>query len=158
MIDFSDPQGGKGACDRKAAHIKNHINKYLNAGNDVETPEQMRAAVESFGGIPGVKVVVCNLQDTSDECGKWEGVLCINNIEYSDNDMKTWKAYDVGPGKVLSLSDFQVPTTLPKVINNDDESTVHDTSTSFTALKSLVNPKVQEKNSNARDEQETESS
>jgi len=72
--------------------------------------------------------------------------------------MKTWKAYDVGPGKVLSLSDFQVPTTLPKVINNDDESTVHDTSTSFTTVKLLVNPKVQEKNSNARDEQETESS
>ncbi|CAB4004224.1 Hypothetical predicted protein [Paramuricea clavata] len=27
-IDFSDPQGGKGACDRKAAHIKTHMNKY----------------------------------------------------------------------------------------------------------------------------------
>ena len=25
MIDFSDPQGGKGPCDRKAATIKAHV-------------------------------------------------------------------------------------------------------------------------------------
>ena len=31
-IDFSDPQGGKGACDRKAATIKNSIRMYVNSG------------------------------------------------------------------------------------------------------------------------------
>ncbi len=60
-IDFSDPQGGKGACDRKAAHIKNHMNKYLSSGKDIENPEQMKEAIESFEGIPGVKVIVCAL-------------------------------------------------------------------------------------------------
>ena len=29
-LDFSDPQGGKGACDRKAATIKAHIKIHLN--------------------------------------------------------------------------------------------------------------------------------
>ena len=38
-LDFSDPQGGKGTCDRKAATIKSHMRIYLNAGNDIETPE-----------------------------------------------------------------------------------------------------------------------
>jgi hypothetical protein len=28
-MDFSDPQGGKGPCDRKAASIKNHMRSYL---------------------------------------------------------------------------------------------------------------------------------
>ena len=34
-LDFSDPQGGKGACDRKAATIKAHIKVHLNKGRDV---------------------------------------------------------------------------------------------------------------------------
>jgi hypothetical protein len=26
-VDFSDPQGGKGACDRKAAAVKGHVRR-----------------------------------------------------------------------------------------------------------------------------------
>ena len=32
---------------------------YLNAGNDIETPEQIRDAILSFGGVPGVNVALC---------------------------------------------------------------------------------------------------
>lgn len=35
-LDFSDPQGGRGACDSKAATIKAHIRVHLNEGHDVE--------------------------------------------------------------------------------------------------------------------------
>ena len=31
-MDFSDAQGGKGPCDRKAATIKSHIAVHLNSG------------------------------------------------------------------------------------------------------------------------------
>ena len=34
-VDFSDRQGGKGACDRKAASIKAHVRRYVNEGHDV---------------------------------------------------------------------------------------------------------------------------
>ena len=61
-LDFSDPQRGKGSCDRKAAAVKNHIRIYLNSGQDVETPEQMKNAVESSGGMPGVRVMLCDRQ------------------------------------------------------------------------------------------------
>jgi hypothetical protein len=44
-IDFSDPQGGKGACDRKAATLKNHMRSYLNSGNDVTNAEEMKTAI-----------------------------------------------------------------------------------------------------------------
>ncbi|KAK3751009.1 hypothetical protein QZH41_020167 [Actinostola sp. cb2023] len=35
-MDFCDPQGGKGACDRKAATVKSHMKIYLNSGNNIE--------------------------------------------------------------------------------------------------------------------------
>ena len=52
QVDYSDPQGGKGPCDRKAATIKSHIKIYLNEGHDVETAEQKVQALESAGGVP----------------------------------------------------------------------------------------------------------
>lgn len=52
-MDFSDPQGGKGSCDRKAATIKSHMAIHLNSGHDIETASQMQEAIESFGGVPG---------------------------------------------------------------------------------------------------------
>ena len=58
-LDFSHPQGGKAECDRKAATIKSHMRIYLNAGNDIETPEQMKDAILSSGGVPGVNVALC---------------------------------------------------------------------------------------------------
>ena len=55
-LDFSDPPGGKGACDRKAATIKAHIKVHLNEGHDVETASQMADAMHSSGGVPGLCV------------------------------------------------------------------------------------------------------
>jgi len=52
-VDFSDPQGGKGACDRKAATIKAHVRRF-------------------FG-----------------------------------ETVKVWKAFDVGKGRKISISNLQ---------------------------------------------------
>ena len=57
-MDFSDPQGGKGACHRKAAAIKFHMQLYVNEGHDTETAAQMKDAIESHGGVPGVVVTL----------------------------------------------------------------------------------------------------
>ena len=40
-MDFSDPQVGKGACDRKAASIKSHMKIHLNTGNNIETGREV---------------------------------------------------------------------------------------------------------------------
>ena len=50
-IDFRDPQGGKGPCDRKAAQIKMHMKQYINQGHSVTTPADLRKAIESNEGI-----------------------------------------------------------------------------------------------------------
>jgi len=41
-IDFCDPEGGKGPCDRKAAQIKTHVKQYINQGYSVTTPLTLR--------------------------------------------------------------------------------------------------------------------
>ena len=62
-LDFSDPQGGKGSCNHKAAAAENHMRIYpLNSGQDVETPKQMKNAVESSGGMPGVRVMLFDIE------------------------------------------------------------------------------------------------
>ena len=53
-IDFNDPQGGKGVADRLAATCKAHIRRYVNEGNDVTTADQMKEAINSYGGVQGV--------------------------------------------------------------------------------------------------------
>ena len=58
-LDFSDLQGGKGACDRKAATIKAHMQLYLNSGHDIETPAQMCEAMQSSHGISSLSVTLC---------------------------------------------------------------------------------------------------
>ena len=56
-MDFSDPQGGKGICDRKAAHIKANIRRFVNEGNNVVTAENFKDAVDRT--TKNVKVFVC---------------------------------------------------------------------------------------------------
>ena len=41
-VDFSDPQGGKGACNRKAATIKAHVRRYVNEGHDVQNAKELK--------------------------------------------------------------------------------------------------------------------
>ena len=49
-VDFSDPQGGKGAADRMAAAAKCHIRIYINEGSDVTNAKQMQDALLSHLG------------------------------------------------------------------------------------------------------------
>ena len=101
-VDLSDPQWGKGSCDRKAATIKCHMRRFLNSGHDIETAEQMKSAMESSGCVPRVRVMLCSSQDIPKPVAvKWEGVSFINNIEYGSDGMRVWRSYTVGPGKVL---------------------------------------------------------
>lgn len=61
-VDFSDPQGGKGSCDRKAATIKAHVRRFVNEGHDVLTADDLRDAILSNNGVRGVRVAVVNCE------------------------------------------------------------------------------------------------
>ncbi|KXJ23561.1 hypothetical protein AC249_AIPGENE12379 [Exaiptasia diaphana] len=101
-VDFSDPQGGKGACDRKAATVKGHVRRFINEGHNVDTAEDFKNAVLSHGGINGVRVALVDYIkcDISVE-GKWDDISSLNNFSFDENGKKVtvWKSYDVGEGK-----------------------------------------------------------
>ena len=101
-LDFLDPQGGKGACDRKAATIKSHMRVFLNSGNDIKTPEQMFKAMVSFGGVPSLNVTLCEpFTSVKTRAFKIDGVSLLSNIEYSAEGIRVWRAYGIGPGKIV---------------------------------------------------------
>ena len=109
-IDFSDPQGGKGSCDRKAATIKSHMARYLNAGHDIETAFQMKEAIDSSGGVQGVSTAICGPPtNTLKKFKKWDKISYINNIQFSKTGLRVWRAYNIGPGNELRWKKFDIP-------------------------------------------------
>ena len=101
-MDFCDSQAGKGACDRKAATIKSHMKIFLNSGSNIESAEEMKNAILSSGGVPSVNVTVSGPPEVSTfPTVRLEGVSTISNIEYSEEGLRVWKAYKIGPGKLI---------------------------------------------------------
>lgn len=127
-VDFSDPQGGKGPCDRKAATIKAHVRRYINEGHDVLTARDFKDAMLSYGGVNGVRVVlVTSATDKPQQqsTGRWEGISTLNNFFYQGDCVKVWKAYDIGQGNTTPWSHLQgqnhckfVPNIVKKENNN----------------------------------------
>ncbi len=118
-MDFSDPQGGKGPCDHTAASIKNHMRAYVNSGHDISDVQDMETAIKSNGGVRGSATVLCDVLMIPDPnpFPKREGVSLINNFEMKTEEMKVWRAYDVGDGKNLLYSNLSLKerTELPSL-------------------------------------------
>ena len=124
-MDFSDPQGGKGACDRKAANIKTHMKVHLNQGNDIETAHQMVNAMTSSVGVHGLNVTLCeSLQTPYNQIHvKLEGVSSFSNVKYNKTYLRVWKAYGIGPGKKITLASLDITKDpqIPSFVTNEDE-------------------------------------
>ena len=111
-LDFFDPQGGKAACDRKAATLRSHIRIYLNAGNDIETPEQLRDAILSSGAVPGVNVALCEtVQVPKVLPSKDRGYYSpLSNVGYKEEGLLVWRAYGIGDGKLIPTDKLHCPS------------------------------------------------
>ena len=102
--DFSEPQAGKDICDRCTAALKSHMRRFINEGNDVKTASDMKAAIESYGGVKGCYATMCGVQASAQTMNKHNktGVQVLHNFSYEDGGMRVWRAYDVVPGKFYS--------------------------------------------------------
>ena len=106
-VDFSDPQGGKGAADRMAAAAKSHIRMYINEGHDVTNAEQMKAALLSYGGVEGVRVATVERLDehvVSDTQQKITGISKLNNFRFTNGKIVARRAYGIGSGKEIAMN------------------------------------------------------
>ena len=133
-FDFSDPQGEKGSCHRKAATIKSHMRTHLNSGHDIETASQM---VEFLVSAP---VTVSAPQPAGKlTTVKWEGVSFINNIAYTKEGLHVWRAYGIGSGKFVPWSNFrQQVGSLPQLNKQKQSSSAE---VSFQTAKARSKPK-----------------
>ena len=106
-IGFSDPQGGKGPADRMAATIKGHITRFINEGNNVTNAKEMENAILSHGGLPGIRVVMLDSLGEPETVPatqqKITGISKLNNFRFYPGGMRVWQAFDIGPGKCISL-------------------------------------------------------
>ena len=102
-VDFSDPQGGKGAADRLAATCKRHLRAFINEGHDVCTATDLRNVLLSYGGLEGVRVVSLNaINETPDDSRSISGITKLNNFQFSAAETITcWHAYCIGRGKTI---------------------------------------------------------
>ena len=116
-LDFSDPQGGKGACDCKAASIKAHMLTHLNAGHDIETPAQMCETILSSGGVESVSVTLCESIVSSPMVHyKIDGMSALSNIQVSKDGIRAWRVYGVGPRRLVPQKfDVPLPGGLPSI-------------------------------------------
>ena len=102
--DFSEPQAGKGPCDRSSAHQKSHVNRFLNEGNDVISAEQVKKALESHGGVRSVVPHVVEYPESAGKCPtpRIPDVSLLHNYQYCNDGLKVWKAYNIGTGKLVA--------------------------------------------------------
>ena len=80
--DFSDPQGGKGVCDRKTATIKGDVGRYVNEDNDVmsSTLYSSKQPLNLAEGAIGVKASYVAVKPSSTFNIKWDGISLLNNF------------------------------------------------------------------------------
>ncbi|KAL9974162.1 hypothetical protein ACROYT_G011171 [Oculina patagonica] len=106
--DFSEPQAGKDICDRKTAAMKAHMKRWVNEKHDVVTAEDMKAALESHGGIKGCRAAVVDVDTTREknQDSKIPGISVLNNFQYDECGIRVWKAYNIGPGRLITYNDF----------------------------------------------------
>ena len=97
--DFSDPQAGKDVCDRRIATVKSHMRRYINEGHDIKSASDMKAAIDSYGGVKGCQAAVVKVQESSQTMKKhtMSGIQSLNNFSFESGGLRVWRAYDVGP-------------------------------------------------------------
>ena len=106
-IDFSDPQGGKGAADRLAATCKAHVRVFINEGNDVTSAEHLKNALLSSGGIDVVRVVSLESIDelpVVEENKRIPAISKLNNFVFRTASLICWRAYGIGCGREIQLA------------------------------------------------------
>ena len=100
------------------ATIKSYVKIFLNSGNNIESAEEMKNAILSLGGVASVNFTILGPPEASTfSTVRLEGVSTISNIEYSEEGLHVWKAYKIGPGKLIQWEklDVQLNAEIPKL-------------------------------------------
>lgn len=99
-LDFSDPQGGKGAADRLGETSKSRVRIFINEGNDSTTAHHLKDALLSHG----VRVVSMEtIEALVEDSRKIPTISKLNNFAFDGDSITAWRAYGAGKGKEIVL-------------------------------------------------------
>lgn len=104
-VDFADPQGGKSICDRRAAHLKSTVAKYVNEGNDVRTASEFLAAIKNSNSV-NTSIVVATPSTAKQnvkvlkQC-PLKNITSFYNFLFKADGMEVWKQYGIGSGQFI---------------------------------------------------------
>ena len=73
----------------KIATVKSHMRRFINEGNDIKSASDMKSAIYSYGGVK-----VCQSAKA--------GIQSLYNFSFESTGLQVWKAYGVGPGKLIT--------------------------------------------------------
>ncbi|VDI54148.1 Hypothetical predicted protein [Mytilus galloprovincialis] len=108
--NYSERQSGKSYCDSKIAHMRCKMRTYVASGGNIQTANDMRAAICSGKAVTGCQLAVAKIDTSKHEIKshKWKGVSQISNLKlHEDGSITVWKAYDIGTGKKISKEELQ---------------------------------------------------
>jgi hypothetical protein len=102
--DHSEPQSGKDVCDRILCPLKASIRRYCNEGHDILTSQDMHTALKERP-VHGTTATVCTIEEQNNtlEISAISDYSKLHNFEFTTNGLRVWKAFKIGPGKLLSL-------------------------------------------------------
>ncbi len=104
--DYSEPQSGKGPCDRAAAWIKRKVWSHVAENKPARTPAEFAEAAASYGGNRAVSIVLGNVPPPTQNLPQVTitDISKFFNFEYSSSYVKAWKAYGIGAGIIIPMS------------------------------------------------------
>ena len=104
--DHSEPQSGKDMCDRILCPMKSSIRRYCNEGHDVVSAQDMHTALKERP-VKGTTATVCIIkeQHITLEINRIPNFSNLHNFEFTQEGLRIWKAFNVGPGKFIPWSD-----------------------------------------------------
>ena len=115
--DYNEPQKGKNQADRKSAIAERYMTKYVNAGKDIISADDLKRAV-LFRGSPEnakVSVVEINRQDCEIEQRKIQNIQSFHSIQFEEDGMRCWQYFDVGIGQLVPYADISFHSGLENV-------------------------------------------
>ena len=80
------------------------MRRFINEGNDITSARDMKSAIDSYGGVKGCQSAEARIQKSCQTMTKHTvtGIQSLNNFSFKSTGLRLWKAYGVGPEKLIT--------------------------------------------------------
>ena len=103
--DYNEPQRGKDQCDRESATAQHLRTTYVNAGNDIQSAEDVKKSLLYMNGVRNAKASVVSVDESlnSVDAQTIDGISKYHSAEFYEDHVKLWNFYNIGAGKNVKM-------------------------------------------------------